>query len=140
MEGRRKRVPHSSSVCLTSPLFSRLILNLAIDKVHLVKPKREAVFVLHPNIDYSMSAAWEPVEISPTRYTEQEEEDARQVMAGFTFDSDEEDEEEDEEGTNRGGGRGGGFKFEAEFYELKPGIVEGMDLGQFVWGGGIAGF
>lgn len=42
-----------------------------------MKAEREAQFALQPAIDYSMSAAWETVNISPTRYTEQEEEDAR---------------------------------------------------------------
>lgn len=90
-----------------------------------------------------MSAVWETVETSPTRYTEEEEEDAHQVMGTFTFDSDEEDEEGDDEGTKEGAGETAeeeGFKFEAECDELKPCIVEGVDLGQFVRGGGIAGF
>ena len=61
----------------------------------------------------------------------------------FTFDSDEEDEEGDDEGTKGGAGETAeeeGFKFEAECNELKLCIVEGVDLGQFVRGRGIAGF
>ena len=58
-------------------------------------------------------------------------------MAAFTFDSDEEDEEEHEKGTKEGTEETAEeeeYNFEAELYEFKQGIVEGVDLGQFVRG------
>jgi hypothetical protein len=99
METGRIMVPVTSSVCFLSPLFLRTILNLIIDNVHLVKSKVEAHFSLLSAVDYStsISAPWETIETSPIHYTKQEEEDARKIIAAYTYRFDGEDEEEYEE-------------------------------------------